>query len=242
MGQGAQSLLLWSSTPSCGKEAFLFPTDLPQGWYGVLQKDQFTAAGDEAAPAVIPTGVNPLPHNPAGRLQLLWTQLSAPSCCDQGLPWNTVSHLLCRTSAWGSTWSQVMTSWAMLTTAQELLSNSIRRWMVDFLYLFKEREHSHRLSKVFRQLSPRTGTNGIYPRTLEQKTGMNQFASSTLDPPHPTAAAWTSALPVFQVPVKGNSHTQRWEHPFLILLLLLLTHLLHVRRKNNHECLLFAKC
>lgn len=170
------------------------------------------------------------------------TAVCSFSCCDQGLPWNTVAGLLCRMSTWGSTWSQVMTSWAMLTTAQELLSNSIRRWMVDFLHLFREREHSRRLSKVFRQLSPRTGTNGIYPRTLEQKTGMNQFASSTLDPPHPTAAAWTSALTVFQVSVKGSSHIQCREHPFLILLLLLLTHLFHARREKNHGCLLFAKC
>ena len=82
-----------------------------------------------------------------------------------------------------------MTSWAMLTTAEELPSNYIRRRMADFLHLFRERERSHRLSKVFRHLSPRTGNSSTYPETLEQKTSLNQFASSTLDPPHPIGAA-----------------------------------------------------
>lgn len=80
MGQGAQGHLLGSRTPPCGKEAFLSLTDLPQGCQDVLQRtDSWKQEIAEAAPLYIPSGVYPLPHSPADRLQLLWTGLSAPS-------------------------------------------------------------------------------------------------------------------------------------------------------------------
>lgn len=77
----------------------------------------------EAAPLCIPTAANRLPHNPAAIAAVVDRAVCCLSWCGQSPPWNTISCLLCRMSTWGSTWSQVMTSWAMLTTAQELPSN-----------------------------------------------------------------------------------------------------------------------
>lgn len=72
MGQGAQGHLLGSRTPPSGKEAFLSPTDLPQGWqdgliHGSRRRERqhlFTS----------PLGLTPCPS----ALQI------SHSCCGQG--------------------------------------------------------------------------------------------------------------------------------------------------------------
>jgi len=124
MGRGAQVCLVQSCTPPCRKEgsgseprwpttgmmrcAVEEPIHRPRRW-------------DSQPCVTVPLLPLPPPHSPAGRLAAaVHGAVCSLPWCGQSPPQNTGCCLFCRMSSWGSTWSQVMTSWARVTAAQKL--------------------------------------------------------------------------------------------------------------------------